>query len=246
MDYSVKPKMILFDVGGTIFDDGKCSQIAGLSKLRALAENPEVTTDEELLSYYEECLDELDFNRSSKNGDYLEIPLPAPIKYATMKAGLKFKYSITELEELFDRYNSTREYVPGIRTLLPILDELGIRAAVISNNMMTGESLALAIKHWLPESNMEFCFTSADTLFSKPSKKIFDVAVGYAGLNADECWYCGDGKVPDVDGGSGAGLHPVLIDVKSDKAMEMRTDCENGEYMTVNNWEVLASHLKTL
>lgn len=246
MDYSVKPKMILFDIGGTLFEDGKCSPLEGLSKLRALAENPEVTTDEELLTYWNECIEELDFNRFSKSGDHLEIPLPAVIKYATMKAGLKFKYSVAELEELFDRYNSTREFVPGIKTLLATLDELGIRAAVISNNMMSGESLALAVKHWIPESNMEFCFTSADTLFSKPSKKIFDVAVGYAGLDADECWYCGDTKVPDVDGGSGAGLHPVLIDVKSPLSCEMRSDCVNGEYMTVNNWEVLANHLKTL
>lgn len=246
MNYSVKPKMILFDVGGTLFEDGKCSPLAGLSKLRALADNPDVTTDEELLSYWDECIEELDFNRASKNGYSLEIPLPAVIKFATMRAGLKFKYTVAELEELFDRYNSAREFVPGIKTLLATLDELGIRAAVISNNMMTGESLALAVKHWLPESNMEFCFTSADTLFSKPCKKIFDVAVGYAELEPDECWYCGDSKIPDIDGGSGAGLHPVLIDVRSEIPMEMRSNCVNGEYMTVNNWEVLAEYLKTL
>ena len=246
MDYSKKPKMILFDIGGTLFEDGKCTPLTGLSEIRALAENPDVTTDEELLAYWDECMEELDYKRISKNGYSLEIPLSAVLKFATMRAGLKFKYSTAELEEIFDRYNSTREFVPGIKTLLATLDELGIRAAVISNNMMSGESLALAVKRWIPESNMEFCFTSADTLFSKPCKKIFDVAVGYAGLDPDECWYCGDGKVPDVDGGSGAGLHPVLIDVKSDKAMEMRTDCENGEYMTVNNWEVLAQHLRSL
>lgn len=246
MNYNKKPKMVLFDVGGTLFEDGRCSPLAGLSKLRELAENPEVTTDEQLLAYWDECIDELDYSRISRYGAHLEIPLPAVIKYATMRAGLKFKYSVTELEEVFDRYNSTRELIPGIETLLATLDELGIRAAVISNNMMTGESLELAVKHWLPNSNMEFCFTSADTLFSKPYRKIFDVAVGYAGLNNEDCWYCGDGKIPDIDGGSGAGLTPVLIDVKSPKALEMRSDCENGEYMTVNNWEVLANHLRTL
>ena len=246
MDYKTKPKMVLFDVGGTLFNDGKCSPLAGLSKLRLLSENPDATTDEQLLAYWNECIEELDFNRVSKNGHGLEIPLPAVIKFATMRAGLKFKYSMAELEELFDRYNSTREYVSGIEKLLATLDELNIRAAVISNNMMTGESLALAVKHWLPDSNMEFCFTSADTLFSKPCRKIFDVAVGYAGLKNSECWYCGDTKVPDIDGGSGAGLTPVLIDERSETALEIRSDCAAGEYMTVNSWEVLAEYLKTL
>lgn len=40
MPYNIKPKMILFDVGGTLFDDGKCVPVDGLSKLRLAAENP--------------------------------------------------------------------------------------------------------------------------------------------------------------------------------------------------------------
>ncbi|MBR4940462.1 MAG: HAD hydrolase-like protein, partial [Clostridia bacterium] len=188
----------------------------------------------------------VDYNRVSKYGNSLELSLPAVLRYATMRAGLKFSISMAEMEEIFDRYNSERELVPGIESLLATLDELGIRAAVISNNMMSGDGLALAVKYWLPKSKMEFCFTSADTCFSKPYDKIFYVATGYAALNNEDCWYCGDTKVPDVDGGSGAGLTPVLIDVKSDLPLEMRKDCKNGEYMTVNNWEVLASHLRSL
>ncbi len=29
MQYKKKPKMILFDVGGTLFDDGRCGPVAG-------------------------------------------------------------------------------------------------------------------------------------------------------------------------------------------------------------------------
>lgn len=48
MSYSKRPKMILFDVGGTLFADGKCNAAAGFEKLRGYATNPEVTTAEEL------------------------------------------------------------------------------------------------------------------------------------------------------------------------------------------------------
>ncbi len=246
MNYGTKPKMVLFDVGGTLFEDGKCSPLEGLAQLRLLAKNPEATTDERLFQLWEEYMDEIDVPRKSKSGVGLDIPLCAPLKYAIMHSGLEFDLSTYELEELFDRYNSTREFVPGIRGLLSTLENLGIRAAVISNNMMSGESLELAVKHWLPDSKMEFCLTSADLLFTKPFPRIFTAAVGKAHLAPEDCWYCGDGKVPDVDGGSSAGLTPVLIDVKMDSPCEMRSDCANGEYMTVNSWSVLADHLKTL
>ncbi len=246
MNYSSKPKMILFDVGGTLFEDGVCFPAKGFAALRLLAENPEVTTDEKLAALNKEYMDEVAVDLKSKSGAGLDIPLSALLKYVTMHAGLKFRQTTAELEELFDRYNSTRGLIPGIETLLKTLDELNIRAAVISNNMMSGDSLELAVRHWLPSSKMEFCFTSADILFCKPYPKIFTAAVSHADLDPVDCWYCGDSKIADIDGGSGAGLTPVLIDVSSDKPMEMRSDCPAGEYMTVNSWEVLAEYLKTL
>ncbi len=38
MGYSIKPKMVLFDVGGTLFNDGKCFPIEGFAELRKFAE----------------------------------------------------------------------------------------------------------------------------------------------------------------------------------------------------------------
>ena len=101
--------MILFDVGGTLFEDGKCSPLEGLAQLRLLAKNPEATTDERLFQLWEEYMDEIDVPRKSKSGVGLDIPLCAPLKYAIMHSGLEFDLSTYQLEELFDRYNSTRE-----------------------------------------------------------------------------------------------------------------------------------------
>ena len=236
--------MILFDVGGTLFRDGKCIFRDGLSALRKAALNPDVTDDDTLLRIWNEYHDEIGWSFRSKSGAVLDMSLSSGIKYVTMQAGLRFSQSISELEEIFDRFNSTRELMPGIRELLEALQKNGIRAAVISNNAMSGEGLSLALDRWLPGNGFEFSLTSADVLLAKPHKSIFHCAVSSAGLDPSECWYCGDTFVPDVLGGSGAGLSPVLIDEKSDKDLEFRNDENAGEYMVVSSWYSLKDYIE--
>ena len=245
MDYNKKPKMILFDVGGTLFDDGRCNPADGFEQLRLASLNSENTTAEKLAEYWDEYLNEVS-GIKSKSGTFLDIPLSAVIKYATMRAGLIFEIPMAEQEEIFDRHNSTRKVRDSIPELLEKLDSIGIRTAIISNNMMSGESLSLAVKRWIPTSKFEFCLTSADILFTKPSSDIFDCALKYASLNPSECWYCGDGKIPDVYGSSRCGISPVLIDEKSETHFEFRNDevCEN--YLAINNWNALKDFVSDL
>lgn len=245
MNYNKKPKMILFDVGGTLFEDGKCNPADGFEKVRLAAINPEKTTAEKLAQYWDKYIKEVSDIRS-ESGVTLDIPLSAVIRYTTMRGGLIFNRPMAELEEIFDRYNSSREVIDGIPELLDKLGSLGIRTAVISNNMMSGESLALAIKRWLPNSDFEFCLTSADILFTKPSSDIFECALNYASLSPSDCWYCGDSKIPDIYGSSRCGMGPVLIDKNSEKDFAFRNDehCEN--YIAVNNWNALKEFLSKL
>lgn len=245
MSYGKKPKMILFDVGGTLFNDGRCNPADGFSKLISAAKNPDITDADSLASLWDRYTEEV-CGVKSKSGITLDAPLSAVIKYASMTSGLHFDISMAEQEEIFDRFNSTRTVIDGVPELLAELDALGIRTAVISNNMMSGESLTLAIKHWIPSANFEFCLTSADLLFTKPSKNIFSAAAGYAHLDPADCWYCGDGRIPDVDGAKNSGMTPVLLDEKSALPYEMRTDGGNGEYLAINHWNVLNELLQKL
>jgi len=242
MSYDKKPKMMLFDVGGTLFDDGKCNPADGFEKLRHYALNPGVTNKDFLSECWKEYLDEVS-GIKSESGIKLDVPLSSVIRYVTMKAGLIFDISMPEQEEIFDRYNSSRQVIDGIPELLDELNSLGIRAAVISNNMMSGESLSLAIKHWIPSANFEFCLTSADILFTKPSKNIFVAALKYAGLEPRECLYCGDSKISDVYGSSSCGMLPVLLDVKSALPIEFRNDEQCEKYLAINNWNVLKDYI---
>ena len=243
--YGKKPKMILFDVGGTLFNDGPCVPKDGFSVLRLTAKNPEITDDESLAKLWNDFMDEVDISLKSRSGAELDIPLSSVIKYAAMHTGLHFDIPMARQEEIFDRYNSKRNVIDGIPELFDTLTSLSVRYAIISNNMMSGDSLSLAIEHWIPSAKPEFCLSSADILFKKPVSTIFSAAAGYAHLTPEDCWYCGDSLVADVYGSKGCGMTPVLIDEKSPMPLEMRR-ADGYEYMAVNNWNVLREHLLSL
>lgn len=242
MIYNHKPKMILFDVGGTLFDDGKCDAVAGFSELLNYADNPDITDGNTLAKLWDEYLNMVHGSKS-ESGLPLEIPLSAIIKYACMHTGVKFSIPLSHQEEIFDRYNSSRKVIDGVAELLEELKNLGIRTAVISNNAMSGEALALSIKQWIPSADFEFCLTSADLLLCKPCKSIFTAAISYAGLFPSDCWYCGDGKNPDIMGALNSGMLPVLYDSHAQNPFEICADEEKRQYITIKHWNELKRHL---
>ncbi|MBE6783284.1 MAG: HAD family hydrolase [Ruminococcaceae bacterium] len=246
MSYAEKPEMILFDVGGTLFDDTKCIPIDGLRELRLRADNPEVTTDEILAELWDSYMEEIGSDIRSASGVKLDMPLSSVIKYITMNAGLHFSFDMYNQEEIFDRFNSERKVIDGVVSLLKTLDSLSIRTAVISNNAMSGESLSLAVNRWIPENKFEFFLTSADLLLTKPDKSLFVAAANYADVDAKDCWYCGDGRIPDVDGAKNSGMTPVLIDENSSQSFEWRADGGRGEYLAINHWCELEKYLLSL
>ena len=240
--YAKKPKMILFDVGGTLFEDGKCNFKDGFEALRLTSLNPDATTADFLAERWDEYIEDMK-NLESATGIHLDFPLSAIIKYATMKAGLKFGISLYEQEELFDRFNSARKVIEGIPGLLKALKNQDIRTAIISNNAMSGESLSLAIRHWIPEADFEFCLTSADILYTKPCKHIFEAAINYTTLKPEDCWYCGDSFIPDVLGASGCNIAPILIDKEAEAPFEVKK-INDGNYLIINHWDVLTDIIK--
>lgn len=239
MTYSEKPKMILFDVGGTLFDDGKFCALDGLNALRKVSLNPEVTDGNALLSLWNEFENKV---KSALSASF-ELPLSATLKYVIHNSGLKFNCSVTELEEIFDRYNSPRQVIDFVPELLDSLKKLGIRTAVISNNAMSGEGLSLALKRWIPCEHFEFVLTSADFVFPKPSKELFISAANSANLSPSECWYCGDTFVADIKGSLDAGMHAVLLDKTADRDIQLCRDEMQREYLRVNNWDALKRYL---
>ena len=90
------PKMIIFDVGGTLFNDGKFEPESGFEALRLHACNPEITSATVLTKLLYEYLNKVNDAESK-----LEIPLSSVLKYVAMKTGLRFDIPIYKQEEIY-------------------------------------------------------------------------------------------------------------------------------------------------
>ena len=66
--------------------------------------------------------------------------------------------------------------------------------------------------------------------FSQIPKTLFECAAVYTHLDLSDCWYCDNGRLPDVDGAINSGITPILLDVKVEKPLGMRTDGVNEGY----------------
>ena len=97
----------------------------------------------------------------------------------------------------------------GIEDFLGYLKNKGIRTGVISNICYAPSVVAERINRLLPKNAFEFIITSSNYIFRKPNKRIFDLALEKAGLQADEVWFIGDQYECDVKGSLNAGLLPV-------------------------------------
>ena len=246
MTNNKKPKMILFDVGGTLFNDGKFDAKKGLEAVRLASTDPDVTDNGTLLTLWNEFEDKVKSAFPKSDGFSFELPLAATLKYVTHNAGLKFNISIAQLEEIFDRFNSERTVFDFVPELLSSLKKQGIRTAVISNNAMSGESLSLALKRWISAEDFEFVLTSADFIFQKPNKEMFLSAAASAFLSPSECMYCGDSITADIKGSLDAGMQTVLFNTQAETDIKICSDERQREYIQINGWKALNSYLLSL
>ena len=88
-------------------------------------------------------------------------------------------------------------------------------------------------------------------MFRKPNKRIFDLALEKAGLQAGEVWYIGDQYECDVKGSLNAGLTPVWYTGAIDLpyTMEGEPSMEEGypmdkNILTVRGWDELKRRME--
>jgi len=241
------PKLVLFDFGGTLAEDGELDIAAGIEAV--LREVGVKDYDKALLTrLWKEMHMEIENRDSTPKGYHLETPLSAIFRNIFTRAGIKIDLPSDRAEYIFDKYNSSRRKTPYIEDLLEALYEKGIRTAVISNIVMTGASLRMAIDELLPENKFEFVITSADYLFMKPAPDMFEAAAKLAGVSPGDCWYLGDTLRADVRGSSPVGMTAVRYCFESEKDFEELTtvgyDGKEYKYYQVNSWKVLEQKVR--
>lgn len=126
--------------------------------------------------------------------------------------GLEFSLTPLEMECVFWDAASPGTIMPDADKLIDFINAAGIRSAVISNLLFSGDALARRLGKILPRNKFEFIMTSSDYIFRKPHTMMFEIAVRKSGLEPSQIWYCGDNPQADVEASSRAGMFPVWYD----------------------------------
>lgn len=240
------PKMIIFDYGHTLLYEPDWNTDRGnKALLKHAVKNPNNCTVEDITKGAE-----LIFGEHVANVRKLGYDIRAQIADKTLYDYLGIKFSLTpvEMETVFWDNASSGAIMPNADKLLDYLNENGIRTAVISNLLWSGEALTKRFNRLLPNNKFEFVMTSSDYFICKPNHILFDIALQKAGLSAEEVWYCGDNPQNDVEGAANVGIFPVWYDNSIDKdyidrANEKQPECE---YLYINEWNEMISVLKKI
>ena len=239
-----KPKMILFDYGGTLLYEPNLNPDAGNKAIFPyIKENPHNVTPDEFNNFLRGTFDKI----RKLNGGQLEIHEHIFLRYVLEYFDMKLSIPLEEAEWIICNAISDAKKTPGAEEMLASLQNMGIRTGVISNLCWSGNALTKRLHEHFPNHQFEFILTSSEYIFRKPEKLIFDLAVRKSGLNRDEIWYCGNDMAADICGADAAGLFPVLYDDRSiPSALHGKNDSISVAfpYLKIGSWKELMNCLK--
>lgn len=240
------PKMIIFDYGHTLLYEPDWDPGRGTEELlRYAAKNPNNCTladvrkaAELIFGKHIESIRKMGYEIQGQIGD------KALYEYL----GIEFSLTPLEMETVFWNGASMGALMPGADQILDYINENGIRSAVISNLIWSGDALTKRLNRLLPNNQFEFVMTSSDYFMRKPNRILFDIALQKAGLCGDEVWYCGDNPRADIEGSSQAGIYPVWYDNDTDKDYKNRSDekIPQCEHLHIHQWGELIDLLEKL
>ena len=238
-----KPKMILFDSGGTLCVDVDYDIARATAALMPyVIKNPRAISADEL---YAEILGVFEEIRPARRTG-VEISEWTVVRQACARNGITLGLDEATFERVFRLALTPVEMTPHIDELLDFLNANGYRTGVVSNTMFSGVSLRERHERLLPRNRFECFVASCDYAVRKPKKALFEIALAEVDLPAGEVWYCGDNYQFDVLGARGAGMFPVLYDRRGDALPDSETIAPDLDFLHICDWRELIEKLKEL
>ena len=229
-----KPKMILFDSGGTLCRDTDYDMLRATRAIMPyVTVNPRGLTSEELYGAAEEVYESF---RPMRTAGFEQSEW-AIMRLACAKNGVGLDLDEDSFERVYRAALTPVEPMPHVGELLDFLNAEGFRTGVISNTKFSGRSLRERLNGLFPQNRFEFFIASCDYATRKPKPALFEIALASACLPASEVWYCGDSPKHDVDGARSVGIFPVLYDPYA--AFADAQDC-----LRVTDWREMIACLK--
>ncbi|MBD5104406.1 MAG: HAD-IA family hydrolase [Ruminococcaceae bacterium] len=230
------PKMILFDYGQTLIAEQKFDGVKGTEAvLQYATKNKYNLSAEQVQAKANEINREFGrFDPEKRHLFQIEIPNTMFTPYLYESQGIEIALSNSEIDKVF--WNAAAPGIPteGIEDFLEYLNNKGIRTGVISNISYNPSVVKERIDRMLPKNTFEFIITSSNFIFRKPNKRIFDLALEKAELQANEVWYIGDQYECDVKGSLNAGMLPVWYIGAIDLPYT-----EDKNILTITEWDEL-------
>lgn len=243
------PKMILFDFGNTLTKTVSFDTYRGIEALIKESKRvPEGVTAKIVnetairLNY-----DIGRFNDSRETRMQTEVHQHHLNNYLLEYYGIELDKTPVETERIFAF--ASAKFVPtiNIEKLLTFLKIKNIRTGVISNIGFSGDMLKMWINDLIPEHNFEFFIASSEYVFRKPHRRIFDLALKKANLEAEEVWYCGDKITIDVLGAFNSEIYAIwykgTTKDKSKRVKDMVEGITKNDFSEIEDWTELIAKL---
>ena len=243
------PKMIIFDYGHTLLYEPGWDPVRGNAELLKYAvKNPYSYTLEDVRKAAE-----LIFGEHIENIRKIGYDIGGQIGNRVLYEYLGIEFSLTplEMETVFWNGASMGAIMPKADIMLDHINKKGIRSAVLSNLLWSGDALSQRLNRLLPMNKFEFVMTSSDYIVRKPNRILFDIALRKAGLRADEIWYCGDSIKADICGAKSVGMFPVLYEGETPDEPNHFAKQNDGvtidfDYLHIHDWQELIDIISTL
>ena len=238
------PKMILFDYGHTLLYEPGWDSLRGNAALLEYAVKNDVGYTAADIQQQVETLLGPPLENVRKLGYDITGQVFHRFLYGSL--GIEFSLSPLEMEIVFWNGASAGALMPSADRMIDCVNRNGIRSAVISNLLWSGEALSSRLNRLLPQNRFEFVITSSDYLFRKPSRLLFELALRKAGLPAADVWYCGDNPQSDVNGAAQAGIFPVWYDSATGRSPTDAIDRPKPEcvHLHIREWDEMIGVLE--
>lgn len=238
-----KPKMILFDYGQTLVNEGKFDGVKGSREvLKYAVQNKYNISAEQVQEKADKLNRELGrFDPEKRHLFQIEVPNHMFTAYLYESLGIKLSITAEQIDKVFWDAAAPGTPTEGIEELLEFLYRNDIRTGVISNISYCGKAVADRINEVIPANRFEFIIATSEYMYRKPNRRIFELALEKARLKADEVWYVGDQYECDIVGARNAGIYPVWYIGAINMLYEQKNDV-----MEIRSWAELEAFIKEL
>ena len=242
------PKMIIFDNGHTLAYEPDWDSVRGNAELlKYVTKNPNNHTLEDVGKAAE-----LIFGQHIESIRKIGYDIGGQVGDKVLYEYLEIEFSLTplEMETVFWNGASMGAIMPEADKMLDYINKNGIRSAVISNLLWSGDALFERLNRLLPMNQFEFVMTSSDYIMRKPNRILFDIALKKSGLDAEDVWYCGNSIQNDIIGAHNAGIFPVLYEGETEETNPFKHKNDgltiDFEHLHIYDWRELIKILEEI